>query len=231
MQHYFGAFSSGVAYLSKEDEHHALNVKRLRLDEEVEISEGGKTYLCRASSLHPLRFALLRELKSREPSIRLSLAFSMLKSDYNELIVLKGTEIGVSEFLPFVSKRTILPLEAANKKAARLRKIAKEGAEQCRRGLIPEVKEAKTLRELDFSAYPTKLFAYEEMAMVGQSLLSCQLEGDCLLVVGPEGGFAKEEASYLLENGFAPISLGKRILRAETAAIFGCSVLIARSGS
>ena len=83
----------------------------------------------------------------------------------------------------------------------------------------------------DFSAYPTKLFAYEEMAMAGQSLLSCQLEGDCLLIVGPEGGFAKEEASYLLENGFAPISLGKRILRAETAAIFGCSVLIARSGS
>lgn len=231
MQHYFGIISSGVAYLDKDDEHHALNVKRLRLDEEVEISEGGKTYLCRASSLHPLRFAVTGERESREPSLRLSLAFSMLKSDYNELIVLKGTEIGVSEFIPFVSKRTILPLEAAIKKVARLRKIAKEGAEQCRRGLIPEVKEPKTLREIDFSAYPTKLFAYEEEAMAGPSLLSCQLSGDCLLIVGPEGGFAPEEASYLLEKGFAPVSLGKRILRAETAAIFGCSVLISRSGS
>lgn len=231
MQHYFGVVSSGVAHLEKEDEHHALNVKRLRLDEEVEISEGGKTYLCRANSLHPLHFAVVKEVESREPNLRLSLAFSMLKGDNNELIVLKGTEIGVSEFLPFVSKRTIIPLEAANKKAKRLRKIAKEGAEQCRRGLIPEVNEAKTLRELDFSAYPTKLFAYEEEALTGKSLLSAEIEGDCLLIVGPEGGFTPEEASYLIESGFVPVSLGKRILRAETAAIFGCSVLISRSGS
>ena len=137
------------------------------------------------------------------------------------MIIQKGTELGISEFVPFLSARSVirLPLEKdkANK-AERYSKIIKGASEQCRRGKVPELKKIYEFKDLLKIPAKTKLIAYESVAVGGKPFLD-EVSEDTLLVIGPEGGFSPEEADLLISNGFTPISLGRRILRTETACI------------
>ncbi len=230
MQHYFGYIKGKEAYIEEKDALRAKQVKRIQFNEQIEIAEGERVYLCRCRRLFPLSFEVIAEITdTREPPLKLNLAFALLKGDHNELIVLKGTELGVSRFLPFVSARTVvLPKGKEDNKLQRLRKIAKEGAEQCRRSLIPEVSAYASFEEIAKNARGLKLFAYEEEAIQGQNILDYAIAGEseATLLIGPEGGFTPEEAALAIDNGFIPVSLGKRILRAETAAIAGAAALL-----
>ncbi len=233
MQHYFGHIEGKTAYIEEQDALRAKQVKRIELHEQVEIAEGERVYLCFCKSLHPLSFEVITEIsETREPPLKLTLAFSLLKGDHNELLVLKGTELGVSRFIPFVSARTVVaPKGKEDNKLLRLRKIAKEGAEQCRRSLIPEVSDYATFEEVVQKATGLRLFAYEEAAIHGRSLLDYALKGEteATLLIGPEGGFTPKEAELAIKAGFQPVSLGKRILRAETAGIAGAAILLLSS--
>lgn len=233
MQHYLGRVENGAVLLGEEDLHHLVNVKRAELGEEIEISDGGKTFLCRVSALSPLRIDVLGEREdSRELDVEARLAFALLKGDHNEMIVQKGTELGVNVFSPFLSSRTIVkPQGATDGKWARLEKIARESAKQCRRANAPRLEPYARWGDIVSAPADLKFFAYEGEAIHGKAFGKALSEEmplrgkSVLLLVGPEGGFSAEEAREALANGFRPVSLGKRILRAETAAIYMAGLL------
>ena len=232
MQRYFAPIEDHKAILSKEDAHHLQNVVRIRLGEEVEIVSPDGVFLCRASSLNPLLIEEVAKINEiRELDNPLTLAWSLLKGENNDWIVMKGTELGVSSFLPFLSKRTIpkaTPGEEDNR-LTRMRRIAKESAQQCRRQTIPEVSSYEKYLDVIEKDYDIKLFAYEELSGHGKTIpeaLKGHEKGEkILLLIGPEGGFSVEEAELAKQKGFQMVSLGRRILRAETAAVYGASLI------
>ncbi|MBQ9458051.1 MAG: 16S rRNA (uracil(1498)-N(3))-methyltransferase [Bacilli bacterium] len=231
MQHYFGTVVSGKAILEGSQAHHLINVKRAEIGEKIEVTDNGETYLCFVKDIDPLEILVLEKVETlRELDIHITVAFALLKGDHNDLIVLKGTELGVDDFVPFVSSRCVVsPKEKEDNRILRLRKIAAEGAAQCRRSVIPSVSSYQTLDDVLKSEAEVKFFAYEGLAGSGDSLLSVaktlKKGQTVLLVVGPEGGFTHEEARLALDYDFTLVSLGRRILRAETSAIYGASIL------
>ena len=232
MQRYFAPIKDHKAILSQEDVHHLRDVVRIRLGEEVEIVSDDGVYLCRASSLNPFLIEEVAKIaENREMENPLTLAWSLLKGENNDWIVMKGTEIGTSRFLPFLSKRSVVKAEIGKEdnRLLRLRRIAKESAQQCRRQSIPAVEVYKNFLDAIEGDYEIKLFAYEGLSGQGMTIpeaLKGHKKGErILLIIGPEGGFTSEEAKKAEEKGFLSVSLGRRILRAETAAIYGASLI------
>jgi 16S rRNA (uracil1498-N3)-methyltransferase len=231
MDHYFALIKGDEAFLNAEDEHHLVNVKRAQINEEIELSAVDGVHLGHIISLHPLRIqALPTSLPSRETSLHLILAFSLLKNSHDELVLQKGTELGVSEFYPFYSERTIIDLDqkGKQKRLERFNKIVMEAASQSRRDIIPSVNPILPFSSILNLNATKKLFAYEDVAMEGERLdiaiKDLKLHDSVLGVIGPEGGFSVKEAQLASSKGFTYVSLGKRILRAETASIAFCSV-------
>lgn len=233
MQHYLGRIENGLAFLEESDLHHLLHVKRAKIGEEIEVSQEGITYLCVVDTLDPLRLLVKDEREdAREWTGKAALAFGILKGDHNELIVQKGTEIGLSAFYPFLSSRAVVKKEGPeDSKLLRLRKIAFEATKQCRRAITPEVMSYKTFESILSLPYEAKFIAYEDEAIHGKGFADVLREmpeikeKSVLVLIGPEGGFSKEEAKEAVNAGFIPVSLGKRILRAETAALYVASIL------
>jgi len=208
--------------LSGEEFEHAKNVLRLGVGAEVVLLDNsGKEYTAVVASVgkKEMLLNLVREkVGEREPKTPIALAFGYLKNaDKNEFIVQKAVEIGVSRLVCFSSEYSSAYMN--ENKLERLNKVSKEAAKQCLRAVAPEVKYAKTLGEaLELlSDCENKLFACEFAEKSGVEIAS--LSGSCALVVGSEGGFSREEEGLAHAKGFASVSLGKRILRAETAAV------------
>lgn len=228
MAHYLANDKQGdTLVFSLETIHHIKNVMRAKVGKEFEGVYDGKVYAVRVASLEPFRVEIIHEiLEDRELKGKLTLAFSLLKGGHDELILQKGTELGVDTFAPFLSKRSIIRLQTEKDKLAKIdrySKILENSSEQCRRGMVPNINPIVTLKDLVNLPNKTKLIAYEEVAIEGKPLIE-EISEDTLLVIGPEGGFASEEANYLIENGFKPVSLGRRILRAETACIAAVAI-------
>ncbi|MCR4561643.1 MAG: 16S rRNA (uracil(1498)-N(3))-methyltransferase [Bacilli bacterium] len=230
MQRYFGTLKDRFVYLSPADEHHLVNVMRAKVHEKIEIVDQGEVFLCEIVTVNPLLITVLRALEKKvELEDHLVLAFSLLKHGNDEWILEKGTELGVKTFLPFISERTIIRLdeEGRKKKVERFRKIVKGASEQSKRNEIPEVLDIiKFPKVLDYDA-DLRLFAYENVSKETNTLpeayKSLKEGGECLILIGPEGGYSESEANMANEKEFTFVSLGKRILRAETAAIYAAS--------
>ncbi len=172
---------------------------------------------------------------TKELPIQVTIVNGLPKGDKLELIIQKGTELGANTFIPFNATRSIVKWDSkkAAKKTERLRKIAKEAAEQSHRTEIPSVYDPVDIRRLlDLAeSYDYKLVAYEEDAKQGESsqlakTIRGMVPGQSLLMVfGPEGGLDTAEVNQLLENGFQTCSLGPRILRTETAPLYALSAI------
>jgi len=230
MQHYFGTIADSHAIIDGKQIHHLIDVRRTTLGEKIEVSDGASAYLCVVESLDPLSIKVLEPIEQkRELDIDLTIAFGLLKGDHNDLIVLKGTELGVAKFIPFTSARTIVTPESNDNRLRRLRKKAEEGAMQCKRETIPTVLDYCRYEDILSIPADYKFFAYESMAGGSDDLLSLaktiKPRTRVLAVIGPEGGFSHEEARLALDYDFSFVSLGRRILRAETAAIYCASII------
>ena len=148
---------------------------------------------------------------------------------------MKGTELGVTDFIPFISKRSIVKAEIGNEdnRLLRMRKIAKSSAQQCRRSYVPEVHDYRKYIDVLKEHYDVKIFAWEDLNGKSETLYKAveaiKKGQSVLLLIGPEGGFSEDEAKLAIGSGFQMVSLGRRILRAETAAIYGAALIGARS--
>ena len=235
MNRFFGTVLNGKAFLGENDAHHLLSVLRAKEGEKVEIVSDGRLFLATVDSLRPLSVSIEEELHSEaELDCDLYLAFSLLKNGHDELVFQKGTELGVKGFLPFISKRTIISLDEKDKekRLSRYQKIVQGAAEQSKRLVVPTVYPIESFKSvLSFGdADLQRYFAFEGAIGEEFSLFRTfsNLKKGCksLVLIGPEGGFSEEEAHLAKEKGFQTISLGKRILRAETASIYLASAFM-----
>lgn len=218
--------------LSAEESRHVKNVLRLTEGDEVTLFDGsGREYSAVVD--HVARDAVhvhvVREAVSdREPGTRVTLLVGALKGDKTELVVQKATELGVMRIGVFSSRYCAAYMN--ENKLERLRRVAREAAKQCLRATVPEVVYYETLEEALRAGEGCrhKLFACEFLPAGGEGLGVLQ-ESVCA-VVGSEGGFSEEEYKAARQLGYTGISLGRRILRAETAAIALTSVIMYAAG-
>ena len=211
---------------------HAKNVLRVSAGDEIELLDGsGKEYSAIVNQVGK-REILCRVISERtgdkESKTPVTLICGALKGDKTELIVQKATELGVSEIAVFSGRYCSAYMN--ENKLERLNKVAREAAKQCRRSKIPRVEYFDTLQSALLSGLSckNKIFACEFAEKSDISL--CELSGSCAVVVGSEGGFAEEEFALAKSLGYAGVSLGKRILRAEMAAIALTSVVMFNLG-
>lgn len=204
------------------------NVLRLGPGAELLIFDGfSGEWLARIAEAGKRRMALLVERLTREvESIPdLWLAFAPVKRAQTDWLVEKATELGIARLLPVLTQRTI----AQRVRLERLQSIAIEASEQCGRTRVPEILEPTPLRRFIGELDPDRhvYFADEEG---GEPAAGTFAEGPAVILIGPEGGFTEEERAFVRGSGASAISLGPRILRAETAALAAVSAYMAVVG-
>lgn len=230
--------SDETAVVSGEDAKHIAVVLRMRAGENAVLCDGrGTDYLAELISADKdcCTFRVLeKSANEAEPSIHLRLFQAMPKSDKMEFIVQKAVECGACEIIPFFSKRCVSRPDAKQmaKKTERYRRIAAEAAKQCGRGIIPAVGEAVEFSELKKLISPENTgILFYECAETPLAKAVTEFKQNVDIVIGSEGGFEQAEATALEEAGFTPASLGKRILRCETAPIAAISILMNMTGN
>lgn len=208
--------------------HQMRRVLRMRLGEQFVALDGcGGDFLCELYEMNDVlaRAKILEQRKNTaEPEIFITLYQSLPKKmELFEWILQKGTEIGVSRFVPIVTERTE---RASPSKQERLEKILKESAEQCERGKIPELEGVRKFHEV-----LAKADGKQKVLLHGRGdyphfskIVTEQTPVDIL--IGPEGGFTEKEIEEAAKNGFTISSLGKRVLRTETAGIVAAALIL-----
>lgn len=223
--------------ISGSDVNHLKNVLRVKIDEEVLISDGlGKDYYCAIDSVLEDRIIariLDSEYSVMELSSRFFLFQGMPKSDKMELIIQKAVELGVYEIIPVMTKRSIVKLDEKKKESRikRFNSISESAAKQSRRSIIPKVNNFMSFDEaLNYAKdFQIKLIPYENFKDMGSTRKILKEIGENMdigIFIGPEGGFDQGEIEKARESGCSEISLGKRILRTETAGLAILSVLM-----
>jgi len=231
MQRYFATTINNQVILNKDDVFHLTKVMRAKVNDNIEIvDENHQTFLAVVRNLNPLIIEKQEPiLKNSELEKKVTLFFGLAKSDKVEFVIQKATELGASEIILFQGKRSVVKFsnEDFQRKLPRFTAIAKEAAEQCHREYIPEIKFIKSINEVKEHMCDLNLFAYELNAGAtnGFNDLINSDHKSISIIVGPEGGFDESEADYLDSLNFKRVSLGKRILRCETAAVYALSVL------
>jgi len=229
MQRYFIKEKQGNNFILHDtDLHHIKNVMRNKINDQIEIVYNEKIYLCSIQNLEPLSLEIIKESEEdRELNIDLTIAISLVTEQKFDLILQKLTELGVSTIIPVKTERSIVKLDEKKleKKLKRWELICKEASEQSKRTKIPKIENVMTLKQLTNVKSDVKLICSlaEETKPIDEYLKK-DIK-NILFVIGPEGGFSVNEEKYLLENNFLPATLGKRVLRVETAAIYVASII------
>ncbi|MEG0391469.1 MAG: 16S rRNA (uracil(1498)-N(3))-methyltransferase, partial [Anaerovoracaceae bacterium] len=219
---------------NKEDLHHLTKVLRLRVGDQVEISDGDQWEyqgeLVEISQEGALVKILDKQKFAKEPELKVTLFQGIPKQGKMELIVQKTTELGISAIVPVFMDRTVVTDNGKfSKKILRYQSVAAEAAKQCGRGIIPQVKEEIKFKEMieGLNAFDLVLFPYEnEENRTIKDALSTLLDKPKTLamIIGPEGGFSHQEAEQLKAANTQCVSLGKTILRTETAGMAALSM-------
>lgn len=215
--------------LSEQKAHHLITVMRARKGDDLTVFDGmGTAYEAVVSEISKKR--VLLDINKQIPSdtellTHIVLCAAILKGEKMDLVVQKATELGVMEIQPLVSERTIVK---ETRRLDRWRAIAEESCEQCGRTILPLIREAKAFKEF-FTLQPQLSgFVFWEdgglpLAEAHRILIGKRnaLPGShpWHVVIGPEGGMTKEEVQLANSKGLVAATLGRRILRAETAAI------------
>lgn len=211
------------------DVNHIKNVLRMQPGDEIAVSNGvdGKEYRCGIAGFRDdqvictLRF--VKEDGLELPS-RVYLFQGLPKADKMELIIQKAVELGAYQVIPVATKRSVVKLDTkkAKGKLARWQAIAEAAAKQSKRRIVPEVAGVMTMREavgyarnMQVKCIPYELA--EGMAHTRELIESIEPGQEVAVFIGPEGGFEESEIQLAMEAGIIPVTMGKRILRTETA--------------
>ncbi len=228
---------NGEIRVTGDDINHIKNVLRMTAGEKVVVSCGqGTDYYCIIEDIQETGVTLrIQEEKPAvtELPVRIVLFQALPKVDKMELVIQKAVELGASEVVPVRSRRCVVKLDAHReaKKLARWRAIAESAAKQSGRGILPQIhdgmdfgKALEYAQELDSVLIPYELCdAIDESQHIVQRAVRQNSIG---IFIGPEGGFERSEVEAAVRSGAQPVSLGKRILRTETAGLAVLSVLM-----
>ena len=212
------------------DVNHIRNVLRMRAGEELLAADGqGSEYRCILRELQDseIRAEICRKLSgSAELPSRITLFQGLPKSDKMDLIIQKCVELGVFRIVPVTTKRTVVKLDAKKEESRRKRwtAVSESAAKQSGRGIIPEISGVRGFKEaveeageLDICLIPYE--KAEDMGRTREILSGIPAGASIGVFIGPEGGFEEEEVREAMEAGARPITLGRRILRTETAGM------------
>ena len=229
MQRYFAKEKNEDNFILYENDiHHIKNVMRYKEGDEIEVVYEKIVYKCKIKNIFPLKLDIISSNnEDREMDLELTIAISLVNEQKMDLILQKLTELGVSTIIPIKTERSIIKLDEKKeeKKINRWQSICKEASEQSKRTIVPKVENIISLKELSTIKSDLKLIcSLNENTKSINNYLNKDLK-KVLFVIGPEGGFTEKEETYLLSNNFLPVSLGKRVMRVETAAIFVASII------
>ncbi|MBR5156699.1 MAG: 16S rRNA (uracil(1498)-N(3))-methyltransferase [Clostridia bacterium] len=205
---------------------HIAKVLRLPVGSNVTLCDGdGTDYEAQITEIR--KDAVMLDIISTcicdtEPKVKVTLFQGIPKASKMEYIIQKCTELGVISIVPVMTKRTVVKLEnaqAEKKKLERWNKISAEAVKQCGRGYIPKVCDVAEINSISAKDFDLLLVAYEEETDISlKSVLKNNNEAKNIgIVIGPEGGLEKSEVEHLIKSGAKSVTLGKRILRTETA--------------
>lgn len=227
-----------LAYITGEDVNHIKNVLRMRAGDGIILCDGeGMVYDATIKELEPgqiICYVTKEGLADTELPARIVLFQGLPKKDKMEWIVQKSVELGVSEIVPVQMARTIVKLEDPKKEARkreRWQSIAESAAKQSGRGIIPQVSLVISFKQalaqaadIEYNMIPYE--KAEDLVSSRQVIKNTVGKGSIGIFIGPEGGIDESELQQALAAGVQPISLGRRILRTETAGLTALSLIM-----
>ena len=212
---------------------HAIKSLRIKVGEKLVICDKNAIeHICAVDKITQNQVHLLileKRICKSEPNVKITLYQALPKGDKMDFIIQKAVELGVYKIVPILTNRCISrPDEKSiNKKIDRWQKIAEEAAKQSGRGIIPKIMpllELKNIKE-SLDKYNCNLIFYEGSGKRIEELLPHTPVQNMSIFIGPEGGFEESEVNFLNEQGAKTATLGRRILRAETAPIAALSII------
>jgi 16S rRNA (uracil1498-N3)-methyltransferase len=223
--------SRGRAELRGDEARHLTRVLRVEAGQKYEISDNREIYLAEVAMARKdlVDFRILEKLEATEPIVSVTLLASLVKFDRFEWILEKATELDVAAIVPVEAERSERGLErAAGKRIERWRRILLESSQQARRAVLPELKDPLRFdRAVQLQGGPRFLLDESaDAAPLLDAVPAHRSAGDQVaLLAGPEGGWTDHERTRATENGWVPVSLGPRVLRAETAIIGAIAIV------
>ena len=205
---------------------HIQNVYRLQINDELRVIDGEFEYLTKILIISK-KEVVLEIIKKMEDNysldVNIDMAIGILKNDKMNLAIQKLTEIGVNKIIPLKTERVIVKI---NEKKEKWETVVREALKQCRGVKFPKISEIKKFCEIDYEKYDKIIFAYENSEN-SKSIFELidEIDKNILCVIGPEGGITAEEVDFLKEKNAFEVSLGARILRAETASIVVAGII------
>jgi 16S rRNA (uracil1498-N3)-methyltransferase len=224
----------GTAELTGDDAEHLVRVLRAEVGQRYEISDNRRVFLAEIEVARKslVSFRVIEELPQTPPAAEVKLFAALFKFDRFEWMVEKATELGVDTIQPFEAVRSERGLrEASRKRVARWERIALEASQQSRRARLPAVKSAVRFQDILQTELRVRLLLDEQSSatpildVIQTGEYKADSQDTIGLVLGPEGGWTAEEKAALEEAGWRACSLGSTVLRAETAAVAGLSVI------
>ena len=223
------------------DAHHISKVLRMQVGDTLQIVSLDQ--ICalmkiQAITSEQVTINLVEKIEeNHEPSVKIILAQGLPKSDKMDVIVQKAVELGVSVICPVAMENSVVRLDTAKgeKKQLRWQKIAAEAAKQSKRDIVPQVMVPTSLTQIlnEYKDVTTKIVAYEveDKRSLKEVLQKPGNLTDILLLIGPEGGISKEELELAQGAGMTAVSLGRRILRTETAGLAAIAAILYETGN
>ena len=216
---------SSFVFLKGEEHHHLSRVARIKPGENVYLFDRqGSDYLARVEEVgkNSTRLFVLEKRQKKDIRTRVILAQALIKAKNLELILQKATELGMSDFIPVISSRSVVKIgDKTEKKMQRWRRIVLESAKQCGRSVVPQIHNPSDLNILLQTRDEEKkfLFCGRGGKYLKDLLVSLKPPASVVLLVGPEGDWTDREERDIVSHGFEAVSLGPLILRSETAAM------------
>jgi 16S rRNA (uracil1498-N3)-methyltransferase len=224
-------------FLEGDEHHHLSNVARVKVKEKVCLfDEEGTSYLAQVAEIQrgETRLLILGKTEPEKPKVQIILAQALINSKKMDFVLQKSTELGMIGFIPVISGRSVAKVnEKAEKKIERWHKIALEAAKQYRTSVVPWISAPILLKNLvEERKEAKKLLLSENRGKYLKDILIARPESQSqepapsvIILVGPEGGWTEEEENSALAHGYEAISLGKNILKTETAAICALALI------
>lgn len=217
-----------------QDAKHISQVIRMKKDEKIFVcnKENGDRYLAEIYNIEKdeVICTIIESVEGTEPNIKITLFQGLPKSDKMEMIIQKSVELGVSEITPVEMKNCIAKIKDEDKKISRWQAISESAAKQSKRTIIPKINKVEKIKNIKdkIKNYDLVIFAYENEKNISlKNILNDNKDVvKIAIIIGPEGGFDKEETKELEDFGAKAVSLGKTILRTETASIALISMIL-----
>ena len=231
MQRYFSKLKDDNKFkLNLDDGYHITKVMRMGYGDLIEVVYEEKLYICKIIELNPVIAEIIEESNTyNELEVKVTICQSLVKENKMDLIIQKCVELGAYSFLPLEARNSIIRLTLKDKikKVERWQKIVEGACCQSKRNIIPKVLDIMEIKDIIKLDYDLKiLLSVNEVSSTFKNVLqNHKMCGTIIIVIGSEGGFTKLEEDELVQNGFVRATLGKRVLRTETAPITALSMI------